>query len=260
MRNCVYVYAYMGLRNLQERIETWPTEILTNVAGRSSMRVAGRRHRRRGSWPAAGPPSPPVPSWRSYRMLPTCCSICTVPSASRRFQSWHVPFTHICGCGCVDMCGCAVERLCVYARAPAGASAPTMVSVSGELSPSRPRGPRRRPCRGGIPRPPEGREDLPGAGGDGGQGPGPHLAVALGHLLHVDDSRIEGIPARLRRYRRNQSLDDRVLGEEVCRSPEQPPPVCWKRTGSEPLIGVVDERRRLLPAVGVEWHTKTSPP
>ncbi len=29
------------------------------------------------------------------------------------------------------MCGCAVERLRVYAKAPAGASAPTMVSVPG---------------------------------------------------------------------------------------------------------------------------------
>lgn len=44
----VCVYAYVRLRNLQERIETGPAQILAN-----------------------------------YRMLPTCCSICTVPSGFR---------------------------------------------------------------------------------------------------------------------------------------------------------------------------------
>ena len=87
----------------------------------------------------------------------------------------------------MGMCGCAVERLRVYAKAPAGASAPPMVSVPG---------------RGVL-------RDLAGSVGDlAGRGFSaaedaaafwataameaggplrPHPAVGLGHLLHVDD-------------------------------------------------------------------------
>lgn len=44
------------------------------------------------------------------------------------------PITHICGCEYVSMCGCAVERLRVYAKAPAGASAPQCYQCRGAES------------------------------------------------------------------------------------------------------------------------------
>lgn len=71
------VYAYAQLRNLQERIETGPAQILANAAGRElDVRAAvGAEDEVCGACPVV----------RSYRMLPTCCSICIVPSGFRTF-------------------------------------------------------------------------------------------------------------------------------------------------------------------------------
>lgn len=81
----VCVYAYVRLRNLQERIETGPAQILANAAGRElDVRAAlGAEDEVRGACPGTTVPTCPVV--RSYRMLPTCCSICAVPSGFRTF-------------------------------------------------------------------------------------------------------------------------------------------------------------------------------
>lgn len=128
----VYVYAYVRLRNLQERIETRPTEILTNVAGREldALVAVGTedevRGARRGDHRLHLSRREVVPHVAD--LLLDMHRAVGLQDVSNHGTS---PFTHICGCGCVDMCGCAVERLRVYAKVPAGASAPTMVSVSG---------------------------------------------------------------------------------------------------------------------------------
>lgn len=81
----VYVYAYVRLRNLQERIETGPAQILANAAGRElDVRAAvGAEDEVRGACP--GTTASTCLVVRSYRMLPTCCSICAVPSGFRTF-------------------------------------------------------------------------------------------------------------------------------------------------------------------------------
>ena len=81
----VCVYAYMRLRNLQERIETGPAQTLANAAGRElDVRAAvGAEDEVRGARP--GNHRIHLPVVKSYRMLPTCCSICTVPSGFRTF-------------------------------------------------------------------------------------------------------------------------------------------------------------------------------
>lgn len=150
------------------------------------------------------------------------------------------------------MCGCAVERLRVYAKAPAGASAPPMVSVPGrgalrdlagsvgDLAGRRLLG-----CRG--------RGGLPGDGGDGGRGPlRPHPAVGLGHLLHVDDIPIEIYRRDLAGIGPLQVLDDCVLREEVVARQAPVAVGLLEEDRVGPLIGVVDERRRLLPTVGID--------
>ena len=81
----VCVYAYVRLRNLQERIETGPAQILANAAGcELDVRAAvGAEDEVRGACPGTTISTCPVV--RSYRMLPTCCSICAVPSGFRTF-------------------------------------------------------------------------------------------------------------------------------------------------------------------------------
>lgn len=81
----VCVYAYVRLRNLQERIETGPAQILANAAGRElDVRAAlGAEDEVRGACPGTTVSTCLVV--RSYRMLPTCCSICAVPSGFRTF-------------------------------------------------------------------------------------------------------------------------------------------------------------------------------
>ena len=81
----VCVYAYVRLRILQERIETGPAQTLANAAGRElNVRAAvGAENEVRGARPGTTVSTCPVV--RSYRMLPTCCSICTVPSGFRTF-------------------------------------------------------------------------------------------------------------------------------------------------------------------------------
>ena len=75
----VCVYAYVRLRNLQERIETRPAQILANAASRElGVRAAVVA-------PAPGTTVSTCLVVRSYRMLPTCCSICAVPSGFRTF-------------------------------------------------------------------------------------------------------------------------------------------------------------------------------
>ena len=76
----VCVYAYVRLRNLQERIETGPAQILANAAGRElDVRAAV------GAEDEVRTTISTCPVVRSYCMLPTCCSICAVPSGFRTF-------------------------------------------------------------------------------------------------------------------------------------------------------------------------------
>ena len=81
----VCVYAYVRLRNLQERIETGPAQILANAAVRELDVQAASAPKTRFVAPAPETTVSTCPVVRSYRMLPTCCSICTVPSGFRTF-------------------------------------------------------------------------------------------------------------------------------------------------------------------------------
>lgn len=81
----MYVYAYARLRNLQERIETGPAQTLANAAGRELDVRAAVGAEDEFVAPAPGTTVSTCPVVRSYRMLPTCCSICAVPSGFRTF-------------------------------------------------------------------------------------------------------------------------------------------------------------------------------
>lgn len=72
-------------RNLQERVETGPAQTLANVAGRELdvLAAVGAEDEVRGTAPGTTVSTCPVV--RSYRMLATCCSMCTVPSGFRTF-------------------------------------------------------------------------------------------------------------------------------------------------------------------------------
>lgn len=102
----VYVYAYVRLRNLQERIETRPTEILTNVAGREldALAAVGTedevRGARRGDHRLHLSRREVVPHVAD--LLLDMHRAVGLQDVSNHGTS---PFTHICGCGCVDMCG-----------------------------------------------------------------------------------------------------------------------------------------------------------
>ena len=121
----VCVYAYVRLRNLQERIETGPAQILANAAGREldALVAVGAEDEVRGACPGDHRihlPRREVVSHVADLLLDMHRAV-GLQDVSNHGTS---PFTHICGCGCMGMCGCAVERLRVYAKAPAGASAP----------------------------------------------------------------------------------------------------------------------------------------
>lgn len=122
----VYVYAYARLRNLQERIETGPAQTLANVAGREldALAAVGTEDEVRGA--RRGTTVSTCPVVRSYRMLPTCCSICTVPSGFKTFPIMARPLLRIyadadvwiCADARLSVCVCMPKRLRAHPHPP----------------------------------------------------------------------------------------------------------------------------------------------
>ncbi len=100
--------AYVRLRNLQERVETGPAQILANAAGRKLDALVAVGTEDEFVAPAPGTTASTCPVVRSYRMLATCCSMCTVPSGFRTFliMACHLyAYMRMRMCGYVRMRG-----------------------------------------------------------------------------------------------------------------------------------------------------------